>query len=57
MIGKEPSPNIESYQEKSVQEKCRREPAKEKEMLKPAEVKNHCLKENFDTNLINERMN
>lgn len=54
MIGKEPSPNIELYQEKSVHKKCRREPAKEKETLKAAEVKNHCLKENFDTNLINE---
>lgn len=25
-------------------------------MLKAAEVKNHCLKENFDTNLINEQV-
>lgn len=44
MIGKEPSPNIDSYQEKSVQEKCRREPAKEKEMLKAEEVNKSLFK-------------
>lgn len=41
-LGKELT--TESCQEKSVQEKDRGEPAKEKELQTAAEVKNHCLK-------------
>lgn len=37
-------------QEKSVQEKDRGEPAKEKELQTAAEVKHHCLKESFGIN-------
>lgn len=36
-----------------MQEKGRGEPAKEKELQKAAEVKNHCLKESFGINLVN----
>lgn len=42
--GKERSLATESCQEKSVQEKDREEPAKEKELQTAAEVKHHCLK-------------
>ena len=42
-IGKELSLTTESCQEKSVQEKDRGEPAKEKALQTAAEVKNHCL--------------
>lgn len=43
-IGKELSLTTESCQEKSVQEKDRGEPAKEKELQTAAEVKDHCVK-------------
>lgn len=43
-------------QEKSVQEKDRGEPAKEKELQTAAEVKHHCLKESFGINWANEKV-
>jgi hypothetical protein len=48
--GKELSTTPESYQEKSVQEKDREEPAKELDLQIAAGAENHCLKESFDIN-------
>lgn len=53
-IWKELSITTESCQEKSVQEKDRGQPAKEKEPQTAAEVENHCLKESFGKNRTNK---